>query len=762
LAESSIRGSRSAAPWLFAGAGYSALALLFTWPLALRPQRVLPHDLGDPLFAVWILWWNAHVVPLTEGWWNAPFFWPQAGALGLSEHLLGLSLLATPLQWLGVDPVAAYNVIFLLSFPLSALAMHALAFTLVRRHDAAALAGLLFGFSPYRTAQMAHIQMLWTFWMPIALLALHQYARDARRRWLALFGAMWTGQALSNGYYLFFFPVLVVCWVAWFLVSRRDLQRALRIGVAAAAASIPLLPILIGYRRIHTRLSLERSIGEIREFSADVMALVTTAPALWAWTPLSEARGPEQELFPGVVAPALILAAGGAALWTTRGGAAPYPRVRKALAAAAALLALVAVTPALVGPWQLSAAGVTLLSVATPSKPLTIAIWCALGVLVTGWRFQHAVATRSMFAFYVSATVLMYVCSFGPEPSFDGFVFWYKPPYSWLMALPGYSSVRVPSRFALLGTLCLAAAAALALARLTRALPPRPAFAAGLACCGLALADLWVSSVPLPAIPARIRSLEEARGTSAVVELPLGDTEPDLAAMYRSIYHRMPVVNGYGGYFPAPYAALRAALRDGEIAALSALDGPLTVVVDPASDSRQLTPLAPDLESATVDPETGRRMLTLPAQPDDTVETPGSSLAVRSVSASSAIDLVPLTDGNPHSRWESGGAQRGDEWVMFELDAPRRVNGLVLALGPLPDCYPRVLRIEVSLDGRTWAQVFEGPSGAAAVRAARRDPRHVAVTYGFAAVQARWIRAQQTGSTGTLPWSISEASVLGR
>jgi hypothetical protein len=762
LAESSIRRPGSAAPWLIAGAGYAALALLFTWPLALRPQRVLPHDLGDPLFAVWILWWNAHVVPLTDRWWNAPFFWPQAGALGLSEHLLGLSLLATPLQWLGVDPVAAYNVIFLLSFPLSALAMHALAYTLVRRHDAAALAGLLFGFSPYRTAQMAHIQMLWTFWMPIALLALHQYARDARRRWLALFGAMWMGQALSNGYFLFFFPVLVVCWVAWFLVSRRDLRRALLVGVAAAAASIPLLPILIGYRRIHARFSLERSIGEIREFSADVMALVTTAPALWAWTPLSEARGPEQELFPGVVAPALILAAGGAALWTTRGAAAPYPRVRKALAAAAALFALVAITPALVGPWQLSAAGVTLLSVATPSKPLTIAIWCALGVVLVGWRFQHAVAARSTFAFYVSATVLMYVCSFGPEPSFDGFVFWYKPPYSWLMELPGYSSVRVPSRFALLATLCLAAAAALALARLTRALPPRPAFAAGLACCGLALADLWVSSVPLPAIPARIRSLEDARGTSAVVELPLGDTEPDLAAMYRSMYHRMPVVNGYGGYFPAPYAALRAALRDGEIAALSALDAPLTVVVDPASDARQWTPLAPDLESATVDSETGRRMLTLPAQPDDTVETPGSPLAVRSVSASSPIDLAPLTDGDPHSRWESGGAQRGGEWVMFELDAPRQVNGLVLALGPLPDCYPRALRIEASLDGRTWAQVFEGPSGAAAVRAARRDPRRVAVTYGFAAVQARWIRAQQTGSTGTLPWSISEASVLGR
>ena len=55
---------RQLTPWLLALAGYTALTLIVTWPLALRLSTVVPHDAGDPIFTTWILWWNAHIVPL--------------------------------------------------------------------------------------------------------------------------------------------------------------------------------------------------------------------------------------------------------------------------------------------------------------------------------------------------------------------------------------------------------------------------------------------------------------------------------------------------------------------------------------------------------------------------------------------------------------------------------------------------------------------------------------------------------------------------
>src|SRR5919202_1228986 len=87
--------------------------------------------------------------------------------------------------------VAAYNTAFVLSFPLTALATHALAFAHVKRHDAAILAGLMFGFNPYRIAQAPHIQMMWVFWMPLALWAACQFIGTGRPAWLVTFAAAW-------------------------------------------------------------------------------------------------------------------------------------------------------------------------------------------------------------------------------------------------------------------------------------------------------------------------------------------------------------------------------------------------------------------------------------------------------------------------------------------------------------------------------------------------------------------------------------------
>src|SRR5204863_8800937 len=123
-------------PWLSAALLYVALTLAYAWPLLPVIGSALPNDTGDPGLNTWILWWNAHAIPLTTRWWNGPMFWPATGTLAFSEVLLGISVIATPLQWLGASPAAAYNIVFILSFPLCALAAHALVHALTGRHDA--------------------------------------------------------------------------------------------------------------------------------------------------------------------------------------------------------------------------------------------------------------------------------------------------------------------------------------------------------------------------------------------------------------------------------------------------------------------------------------------------------------------------------------------------------------------------------------------------------------------------------------------------
>src|ERR1041385_1153225 len=106
---------------------YIGLSLLYVWPLLGAMSAALPSDTGDPGLVSWMLWWNAHAVPLTTHWWDAPMFFPVHGAFALSETLLGITPLTTPLHWAGVSSVAVYNIAFILSFPAAALAAHLLA-----------------------------------------------------------------------------------------------------------------------------------------------------------------------------------------------------------------------------------------------------------------------------------------------------------------------------------------------------------------------------------------------------------------------------------------------------------------------------------------------------------------------------------------------------------------------------------------------------------------------------------------------------------
>src|SRR5712692_8993395 len=229
---------------------YATLAIVLTFPLVLNLSSTIPHDLGDPLLSTAVLWWNAHVMPLTRRWWDGFAFFPAPGTLAFSDHRLGLSLIASPLQWLGASVVTAHNLTFLATFPLSALAAHALSFTLTKRHDASALCGLAYGFNPVRILHSAHLELQAAFGMPLALAALHLYRDTRRPAWLVAFTLALILQGLCSSYYLLFFCVFLGLWILWFS-TWREWRATVAILLCCVCAAVALSPIAAGYSRIH-------------------------------------------------------------------------------------------------------------------------------------------------------------------------------------------------------------------------------------------------------------------------------------------------------------------------------------------------------------------------------------------------------------------------------------------------------------------------------------------------------------------------------
>jgi hypothetical protein len=745
---------------------YCALTVALTYPLILHMGSVLPNDAGDPALNTWILWWNSHNVPLTDRWWNAPAFFPVRGVLSFSEHLLGLTLISTPLYWLGADPQTAYNIVFLLTFPLSALGAYFLGYELTKRHDAAFIAGLLFGFAPYRIAHMAQIQALASFPMPFALAGLHRYLHEPRARWLALFASAWLVQALSNGYYLLFFSVLTVLWILWFANPLRQPRAFLAIGAAWALAALAVLPLLMRYRSIHAGFGFSRDFDTVRHFSADVAALLHASPhlALWGW--LHVFRREEGELFGGITI-TLLLAAGVILLrtWTVP----PTDKrsiVRTVLALVAATGVAAGLASMIVGRFTFEPFGIRLLSVSTPVNAITRSLLLALALAVTSRGFRRAYVSRSVLAFYVIAALVMWVLSLGPVPALTGVPLVDRGPYALLMFFPGFNALRVPARFWMVATLCLSVMGAVIFDRLTSA-RGRVRVALAVIVSIAAVSDAWMRAMPLAAAPVMAKALQcEGAGDGPLVEMPLGDSGSDVAAMYRQMSHRRPIVNGYSGYLPPHYPALRVgfALHDPSVLTLVAARENIDVLVhedlDRGGELNAYVRSHPGAEHICTQDRGSLYRLSMTTDAHE--PTPrGTQLPLARVSANVNDAAIHLAiDGDPTTRWHSG-PQTENTTVDVDLGSTRTVTGVDVLLSSFADDFPRGLVIELSDNAGRWRSVWQGSSAALAYKAALEAPRELTLKYRFPPGDGRMLRLRQTLHDSAYYWSIAELLVLG-
>jgi hypothetical protein len=302
------------------------LAAVYTRPLLEQRASRIASDPYDPILNTSILWWNATTLPFSAHWWNAPFFYPSRDVSAFTENLVGISPIASPIYWLTGNPLATYNLALFLTWPLSAFAVYLLVSFLTKRRDAALLAGLVYGFSPYRTAELGHLQVLSSYWMPVALLGLHGYLARHRWGWLALFGVAWLLQSLANGYLMLFGAVLVGLWLLYFCSTRESWRAGAAIVATWAIASLPLAPILLTYRAVLSFNGMRRNLTEPLGFSYPVRAWAEVSDVVWLWHRVLPQGS--NDLFPGLTAVALVLAGLFAALRRNSGAASRHRHLR--------------------------------------------------------------------------------------------------------------------------------------------------------------------------------------------------------------------------------------------------------------------------------------------------------------------------------------------------------------------------------------------------------------------------------------------------
>jgi hypothetical protein len=547
-------------PWLQSPGvilfAYILLTLILTHPLLFNLTTAVPNDIGDPLLNTWILAWVSHALltnPLHL--FQANIFYPLANTLAYSEHLFSPALLALPIQLSSAEPVLAYNLSLLVTFPLAAFGMYLLTLHWTRHRSAAFVAGLVFAFNPYRFGAIAHLQLLSFQWLPFVLLYLDKILSSAGHR---------RSPQVSHYLGLTIFLTLQLL-ASWYLAVYTILTLTIYLFVA----------LLAGQLRNITKPRSQVSLL----IATLLFSFILTLPFIWPYTTLIEELRQARPL-----SLALSLAAAPADFLA----AAPFNQLLGPLTAS------LRARPGF-----------------TEENTLFIGLVAPVLTVITLIRFtiydsqflgfaSRRPASFPRRAFLALFTILLLCTSLT-----------FAMPYATLAHLiPPSTIIRVPPRWIIPAQLALAGLAAsgyhMLHTFLTRpkkagrvpsehSTPQRPSKSLTSNFLFLILVFLLLAetySVPVPLAPVENRAtlnpayhwLAAQNGPMALVELPLHSAPapeyPEVKRLYASTLGWWKLVNGYSGYTPPRQPVLAQALADfpgpRAITALQNLAGPAT------------------------------------------------------------------------------------------------------------------------------------------------------------------------------------------
>ena len=285
-------------------AGFLALAAWATRPLVtdLTGSTLVGPD---PLIDLWTVNWLAGHLLHPGELFGGNVFHPEPNPVLFSDLSLGTAVLLAPLAWLGVDAVPLYNAGVLLALGFAGWAFHALTHGLTGSRSAGLLAGVLAAFASHQLYHIYHLNLLTIGWLALELLALDRVARQPHAGWSLLLAVSFAFSVQSSGYYAVAAALLplvfaAVHWRAW-------LRRRAMLAAAGAALLGALLvwPYVDAFTELRERERLQRPPGMSVRMAFQPGRDLGSSGHLWG--ALVGRDG--ERLFPGLLAPALALAA---------------------------------------------------------------------------------------------------------------------------------------------------------------------------------------------------------------------------------------------------------------------------------------------------------------------------------------------------------------------------------------------------------------------------------------------------------------------
>jgi hypothetical protein len=548
---------------------FVVLSIVLTWPLAARLETAV-SDLGDPLLNAWILNWDQYAaVHHPTQIYQAPIFYPSKYPLAYSENLFGISALLLPFYLLGFSPLVVYNLAMIGGFAFAGWAGAILARETGAGRFSAILAGVLYAFVQFRLDHLAHLQIVWSGWLPLMLAALLRYRRHPTKRVAVLAALTVLMNGLTNVHWLLFGTMALGITLAFLMiVDRRPLLEWAALIIAYSLALGCLVPVLLPYRTVSNLYQMRRDRNEALGGSADWTDWLVATPmnATYGDLPEPEKSNHERRLFPGLVS--LLCTAAAIVVLRRKYGPVQIdsfdpPRwLLRTLDTAIVVATIVTYFGAISPNYVFRLFGFTVLDVqgaGVPAVVLVLAILSRLFLALPGaWQRNSRTLgdvvrnSRLPVEFWICAlwVVIGVLGSFGVKGFFHDFLY---------RRVTVFQSIRVPARWAMIAYTGLIGTGAAGLTWLMeRGRSPLKRAVVLVLLCACVFLDIrprirWEQAVPDLAPVYRWLIAENVH--APLLELPVEAGQ--YAYQLSATAHHLPLLDGVSGFEPPLHRQIR-------------------------------------------------------------------------------------------------------------------------------------------------------------------------------------------------------------
>jgi len=291
------------------------------WGRVLPPSDVVPGDIGDTRFNLYVLEHGYQWMTGSGSLWNLDFFWPVKGVGAFSEmHLGSLIFYALP-RFLGLDMYISLQVWFLVGLYCTLFSAYFAARWLRCSVLGSCIAALIFTCALPVSAQISRVQFIHRWAIPWAVVAVISTSRQliTRRNNVLLFMvAVCTQFVISPGSAVATIFVCSILWVALIIINPRTgdlpMVRFKPIGAALALAVIVFAGYVASYySHFKNTYGIRREIYETLLFSPTLKSLFLADHSV-LWQALSYRHSaldigrPEIQLFMGLGLTFFVLA----------------------------------------------------------------------------------------------------------------------------------------------------------------------------------------------------------------------------------------------------------------------------------------------------------------------------------------------------------------------------------------------------------------------------------------------------------------------